>query len=142
MQDSRLLIIFQQLSTKEIRALDKFVQSPFYNQRKDVILLFQYLRHWRQNESIISTHKPVVYSHIFPKIPYDEKKIRYTMSFLYQSIKDFLAIQTFRANKIDQQLAVIQSFRKKGMSRLFEQEFNLLLNTNFNKVHYFYLILN
>lgn len=125
MTDSRLLIIFQQLSTKEIRALDKFVQSPFHNQRKDVLLLFQYLRHWRKNETTTSILKPAVYPHIFPKAPYEEKKIRYTMSFLYQSIKDFLAIQIFQSTKIDQQIAVIQAFRKKGVNKLFEQELKL-----------------
>jgi len=110
MKDSRLLIIFQQ---------------SFHNQRKDVILLFKYLRHWRQNEGAGSLDKPKVFLHIFPNTSYDEKKIRYTMSFLYQLIKDFLAIQNFQANKIDQQVAVIQSFRKKGINKLFEQELKL-----------------
>jgi len=128
MKDSRLLIIFQQLSTKEIRALDKFVHSPFHNQRKDVILLFQYLRLWRQQEATVAIDKPTVYASLFPKTTYTEKKIRYTMSFLYQLIKDFLAIQTLQSNKIDQQIAVIQSFRKKGINKLFEQELKLTTN--------------
>ena len=122
MEDSRLLIIFQQLSRKEIRALDKFVHSPYHNQREDVLLLFQYLKQWQQNSTNHSVDKPTVFPYVFPQSPYDEKKIRYTMSFLYQLIKDFLAIQSFKTNKIDQQVAVIQSFRKKGVNKLFEQE--------------------
>ncbi len=125
MHSSRLLIIFQQLSIKEIRALDKFVNSPFHNQRKDVVLLFDYLKQWRQNEANTPIDKPAVFPKVFSDLAYEEKKIRYTMSFLYQLVKDFLAIQSFQSNKIDQQIAVIQSFRQKGVNKLFEQELKL-----------------
>lgn len=122
MKDSRLLEIFQQLSTKEIRMLEKFVNSPFHNQRPDVISLYQYLRQFMQQPTKIALQKEAAFPFLFPDDPFSEKKIRYTMSFLYQAIKDFLAIQTFKSNPIDTQIAVVQSFRKKGVTRLFKQE--------------------
>ena len=122
MKDSRLLEIFQQLSSKEIRVLEKFVNSPFHNQRPDVILLYNYLRQFVQNPAKIMLQKEAVFPRIFPNEPFSEKKIRYTMSFLYQTIKDFLAIQEFQINPINSQIAVVQAFRKKGVGKLFEQE--------------------
>lgn len=122
MKDSRLFTLFQQLSSKEIRALEKFINSPFHNQRADVILLYQFLRQFRQNSTKKKIDKAIVFLHIFPNEPFSEKKIRYTMSFLYQAIKDFLAIQEFQNNPIRVQTAIVQSLRKKGVDHLFEQE--------------------
>ena len=123
MKDSRLFAIFQRLTKKEIRALDKFVRSPFHNQRQDVIALFKYLRSLPHpiNDSLLK--KEVVFSHVFPNELYVEKKIRYTISFLYQVIKEFLAIQNFRANKVLSEIAIMQTYRKKDIPQLFEQSF-------------------
>ena len=142
MKDSRLLEIFRQLSTKEIRALEKFVNSPFHNQRTDVVSLYQYLRQFIQNPSKIDLQKEAVFPFIFSNEPFSEKKLRYTMSFLYQAIKDFLAIQEFKSNAIGHQIAVVQSFRKKSVTRLFEQELKattILLDksTLRNQTYYF-----
>ena len=122
MKDSRLLEIFRQLSAKEIRALEKFVNSPFHNQRKDVVALYQYLRQFSQHPTKMALQKEAAFPFIFPNESFSEKKIRYTMSFLYQAIKDFLAIQEFKSNVIDNQIALVKSFRKKGVTRLFQQE--------------------
>lgn len=125
MKDSRLLEIFQQLSKKEIKALGQFVKSPFHNQRADVVALYKYLRENTQKRSKTDYQKAKIFSFIFPHEPYSEKKIRYTMSFLYQCIKEFVAIQEFKTNQVDGQIAVVQSFRKRGATRLFEQEFKI-----------------
>ncbi len=149
MKDSRLLSIFQALSSKEIRALEKFVHSPYHNQRTDVILLYDYLRQFVQNPTTISCQKSIIFPYIFPNEPYAEKKIRYTMSFLYQVIKDFLAIQAFQSDPITIQIAVVKAYRKKGVTHLFEQELKatttLLEKTALrNQTYYFqnYLLQN
>lgn len=125
MQDSRLIEIFQQLHKKELRELGKFVRSPFHNQRKDVVRLYEYLVEWLRKGKKENLSKEITFPVIFPKEKYDEKKIRYTMSFLYQAIKSFLAYQEFTAHPIQEQTAVVKVFRKKGLSRLFKQELRI-----------------
>ena len=124
MQDSRLLEIFQKLDKKELRELGKFVRSPFHNQRKDVIDLFNYLLQWTKKPTM-AVSKRAVFPIVFPNEIYKEKKIRYTMSFLYQAIKNFLAIQEWRTHPTHQQIDVVKALRKKGLGRLFEQEFRI-----------------
>ncbi|MEM1123212.1 MAG: hypothetical protein AAGJ18_22415 [Bacteroidota bacterium] len=142
MQDSRLLEIFQQLTKKEIRALGKFVHSPYHNQRKDVIALFDYLRltDWTNNPEL-STRKKA-FQYVFPNQPFKEKQIRYTISFLFQIIKEFLAIQHFKSNTTNVQIATIQSFRQKGSERLFQQQWKntaqLLEKSPLRNQTYFY----
>lgn len=124
MKDSRLLEIFQNLDKKELRDLGKFVRSPFHNQRKDVIDLFSYLLKWTKNPNL-AVSKVAVFPILFPDEPFDEKKIRYTMSFLYQAIKNFLAVKALESDAVGHQLAVVSAFRQKGLERLFGQEFRI-----------------
>lgn len=122
MNGSRLLEIFQHLDKKELRGLGKFVRSPFHNQRKDVIALYDYLLNYLKTKQKLSVEKAIVFPFLFPNEPYSEKKIRYTISFLNQCVKDFLAYQEFTADKNNQQLSLIKALRKKGTDRLFEVE--------------------
>ena len=123
MKNSRLIEIFQNLDKKELRELGKFVRSPFHNQRADVILLFDYLLKFVKSKNSMSIEKEVVYPFLYKNEMYSEKKIRYTISFLYQIIKDFLAYQEFTLDKVNQQIFLLKSLRKKNTERLFEQEF-------------------
>ncbi len=128
MENSRLLKIFQHLTKKELRELGKFVRSPFHNQRTDVILLYEYLIKALKKPEKSQLKKIEVFPHIFPDEPYIEKKIRYTMSFLYQAIKAFLAYQTYASDPVNQQLLIVQALRKKKLGKLFEQEFRIASN--------------
>ena len=134
MQDSRLIEIFQNLDKKEVRGLGKFVKSPFHNQREDVVLLYNYLVNYIKNPTNISVDKRTVFKAIFSNKPYIEKKIRYTISFLYQLVKDFLAYQEFTSDKVNQQILLLKSLRKKNVKRLFEQELKVVQN-NLKKQH-------
>ncbi|MEM6320746.1 MAG: hypothetical protein AAF960_23970 [Bacteroidota bacterium] len=125
MEHSRLFKIFRVLSKQEIRLLHKFVRSPFHNQRTDVIQLFDYFRQHIDTITPNVFDKEVVFSALFPNESYVEKKIRYTMSFLYQTIKDFLAIRAFQQKKIATQMETVRTFRRKGVPSLFQQEWKV-----------------
>jgi hypothetical protein len=123
MQNSRLVEIFQKLDKKELRELGKFVQSPFHNQREDVILLYDYLLKFVKSKKTIAIDKENVFSYLYPNEVYSEKKIRYTISFFFKVVKDFLAYQEFILERVNQQVFLLKSLRKKNTERLFEQEF-------------------
>lgn len=127
MKDSRLLEIFLCLNKKEVRELRKFVNSPFHNQREDVIQLFEYLSRYVRNSQHISLEKENIFRHLFPGEAFDEKKIRYTMSFLFKAVETFLAYQAFTADPFLSQKASLQAIRKKGANRLFDKAYAIAL---------------
>lgn len=122
MNQSKLIDIISSLTRKEMKDLGKMVQSPFFNQRKDVELLYQYL--WKQFPFPLQfqLEKTAAFKFVFPKESFNEKKIRYTISFLYQLIKKYLAYQEFEHDSINKQILVVQSLRKKRLENLFEKE--------------------
>ena len=59
MQKSTLVEIIGSLSRKEIRDLNKWLQSPAHNQRQDVIRLFEYIcKHLDNGETGLEKEKP------------------------------------------------------------------------------------
>ena len=122
MNKSRLLEIFKSLEKTEVKQLRKWVRSPFFNQREDVILLFDYLDKNRPFAKPERLDRKYIFSKIFPKEKYDEKKIGYAQSFLYTEIKRYLAYREFTKDEVHPQLLTTRSLRKRGLNRHFESE--------------------
>ncbi len=122
MQKSRLLELFKTLDKTEVKKLRKWVRSPFFNQREDVVLLFDYLDKNRPFEKPEKLSREYVFSKIFPKETYDEKKIGYAQSFLMTEIKKFITYQEFSADEMRPQIYMTRNLRKRGLNRHFESE--------------------
>jgi len=127
MLKSRLIEVFQSFSKKDIRELRKFVNSPFFNQREDVILLFEYLSKLYPFKKETLLKKEKVFTKIFPKEAFDEKKFGYTMSFLFQAVKEYLAYEEYSTNPMESQIHLLRAFRNRGLKRQTETE---LLNAD------------
>lgn len=124
MNQSKLLELYRILNKKELRDLGKFVRSPYFNQRKDVILLHDFLVQ-NLNSSPELLEKPQVFKTLFPNEKYSEKGFRYTMSFLFKKVSQFLAVEESGSNPFDTQVLMVRAMRKKGSERLFQNAFKV-----------------
>lgn len=129
MHKSRLIEVFKSLNKKELRELNKFVRSPFFNQRQDVIDLFDYLSNHTPFRRLQKIDREQVFKKIFPKEPYSEKKIGYAMTFLFQTIKSYLTYNEFASEPANSQLYLVRALNKKGISRQFETEWGIANQT-------------
>jgi len=125
MQKSRLIELFKSLNKVEVKKLRKWVRSPFFNQREDVILLFDYLDKNKPFVKKERLHREYVFSKIFPSEKYDEKKIGYAQSFLLAEIKRFITYQEFSENEMRPQIYLTRNLRKRGLNRHFESEWKI-----------------
>lgn len=122
MYQSQLVETLQSLSLKELRLFEKYVHSPIHNSRQDVIDLFLYLRNRLDGPSPYKLDKTSAFSKIYPKEVFDEKKIRYTMSFLYKVLKSFLSYLEFTNDPIEEQILLSRALKKRGLYRIYKQE--------------------
>jgi len=90
MKDSKLYALFRQFTPTERTDLDKILHSPWYNRRPDVLKLYQTL-HKRIGKKTADLSKVSIFKAVFPKEEYDDRKIRYTMSFLLKILEQYLA---------------------------------------------------
>jgi len=122
MKNSQLYLIISQLGTIELRSLGKFVRSPYHNRRPELITFCDLLVKSMQTKDQIPNTREYYFKKIFPGQPYNDKKMRYTISFLNKLVKEFLAIEQLQEDKISEKRLVAKAFRKKGLSNIYEKE--------------------
>lgn len=120
MYSSKLVDVFYALDKSQRRALRKFVRSPFFNKRLDVIALFDHM-YQTPLTNREALRKEFVFHKLFLNETYSADKVDYTMSFLNKLVEQFLIYQNTSREKLDQQLALLEEYRHLGLKKHFNQ---------------------
>lgn len=127
MQKSVLIEILHSLSRKEMRDINKWLQSPAHNQRQDVIRLFDYLgKHLSNGEE--GLEKEQAWRTVFPNQPYDDAYMRQVMYFLLKAIEEFLVFTYYTSDGIRYQLALSRIYRRRKLDKAYKQAHRLGLD--------------
>ena len=131
MTSSPLFDIFKHLTKQDRFALKDFVRSPFHNKREDVVLLFDYIdKHFtdlspEHREGVGDGQfwgKERVYKAIFPeKKTYDDKAMRYTMSFLLKCIRQYLICNELKNNELDGEMKLNRALRQRTADKAYQK---------------------
>ncbi len=100
MQDSTVFKMFQFLNDEEIEAVQKWVKSPFFNTRPDVITLYSYfysIRAIRNDNKIIPALQKKIFLEKHNK--WKEARLNQAMTALLQAMKDYLAYTNYKADE-------------------------------------------
>ena len=123
MQQSKLIEVFFSLTSTERTALRKFVHSPYFNKREDVILLLDYLEK-TDNEKTEHLSKEKTFSAIFPDENYGKESdglLRYAMSFLLKLIEEFLIVREASQNELQSKIHLSSAYRRRHLGKHFKQ---------------------
>lgn len=121
---SRLITLLEVLNNKEMRSLLEFLASPFFNKKKEIIRLFEYLK--KQHPDFKSLYRSRIYRHTFPEknhpdnLPLDDKQyaeLRHVMSGLVKLIKQFLLYQNQSENEVRQNYQLADIFLSRGLGK-------------------------
>ncbi len=124
MQKSVLTEIVRSLQKKEIRELNKWLQSPSHNQRQDVVRLFDYMvKYLPLSDETVK--KEAAWKNIFPSEPYDDAFMRQVMYFLLKAIEEYLVFTDFMGDKVQNQVSLARIFRKRKLEKAYRQAYRL-----------------
>ncbi|MGB0839233.1 MAG: hypothetical protein ACPGXL_03775 [Chitinophagales bacterium] len=112
------------LNPKEIKRFEEYVRSPFYNKNEKVIQLIQIIRKAYPNWQSRSLANKKVFAKIFPKERFDERKVRYIMSYLTKLLEGFMTYMELEADKIDQTRLFLVGLTKRELQNYFEANFD------------------
>lgn len=140
MYSSKLVDVFYSLSKAQLRGLRKFVQSPYHNKRQDVIALFELLAK-TPLENRVALRKEKAYPKVFGKKKFSADQMDYVMSFLLKVIEQFLVYENSIQDKVNVQIALMEEYRKLGLSKHFQQSSRLaereLTQSPLRDIHYY-----
>lgn len=95
---SKIIQLLQTFSPEDAKGLRKFIRSTYFSNRPETVALFEcvwpYLKDGRELPS-----KEQVFKKVFPKVPFDDHRLRMAMSFLYKQACDYLTITDFREDR-------------------------------------------
>lgn len=122
MQNTFLIPVFETLQPQELTALRKWLNSPFFNRREDVMQLFESLVQAKKKGNLSNLNKPELWRNIFQDIPYDADTLNHLFSFLLSQIEHFLAYQEWTTEEHSTDLMLCRALRKRECTDHFERQ--------------------
>jgi len=116
LERTKLFQILNRLSKKEIKQLQQFLASPYFNQRED---LQQLLSTWEKHRGkALSAAK--LYQAIYPKRKFKAQELRLLMSYLFRLVEQFLVCQELLSDKqqFEQQLSKVHVYQRLKLPKL------------------------
>lgn len=114
MEKSKLFSLFSQLTKRDIRQLRKFIQSPFFNQREDLVQLFAFLEDSIMVAKNVPT-KEAIFAHLYPSKIYDIQQVRLVMSLLHKLIEQYIVYEAFMEDDLAVKAKLTSALRKREL---------------------------
>jgi hypothetical protein len=121
MQDSRLFKTLQTIDKEEFKAFGKFVQSPFFNLRNDVTLLWECLYPYLQKPAKLPSRVQIFEKIYGSKDAFDDHRLRMCMSFLVKTTEAYFAWKNFQKNPIRNKIHLAAEYRNRGLEQYFDK---------------------
>lgn len=113
---NQVFFLLKTLNVKEVREMKKFLKSPFFNQRKDVTIVFDFLMGKIQKGKAIPA-KDRIFSKVYPDKKFDAQVFRQLMSWLQQLVEKYLAYQVMMKDELSVKLKLATVFRERELPR-------------------------
>ena len=142
MQGSQLIQLTKSLSKRDFRELRKVVRSPYFNQREDVIQLYDYIEKVF-NEKLPDFSKEKAFKKLFPTKKFDDVLMRQLMSYLLKVIEKYLITEGVLQDDLESQLQLTHALRFRNADKLFEKQLSefseSIENQGFKNAKYHYM---
>ena len=135
MKDTLALHLFQSLSAKEVLRFGKFLQSPYFNHRTDVQVLYRVLVEYSASGTPAPPKKEHVLAVVYPEKSWDRLQFNYLAGFFVELLEQFMACEELRSDRLQNRLFRCRAFRKRGLNRHFEKNAAELLRQHYATPH-------
>jgi len=135
MQRSLIWDLIKQFSTQEWRDFRRFLKSPYFNTREDLLTLFEYLMKKRSLD--IPPSRESVFMEVFPNRQFDKTEMRLMLSYLFRLLEQFLRIEENEKNIATQKNSLLSIYRNRNLQRQLRKTLNQTqkLHKNSNQQH-------
>ncbi|HMQ63432.1 MAG TPA: hypothetical protein PKE06_22300 [Flavilitoribacter sp.] len=122
MYNSRLFHVIRRLETPELRKVDDFVRSPYFNKDKRVVDLWVYIRRFYPDLTHPGLDRKAVCRALFQQGEAAENKLRAYMSRLARLIEAYMEQETLQSWPALQDRLSVRTLRERGDHFFFSQE--------------------
>jgi hypothetical protein len=124
MENSKIVSLLRSMPEAEIKALRRWVK--IHGAKKDAYRLFEYIFKNLLPENQEQLSKQVVFKSLYRNKTYNDLKLRYMNFELLRMCEDFIVFESISQNPHQYQLSLLQYFRKRSLSKFFDQTYSSL----------------
>ncbi|MBV6477788.1 MAG: hypothetical protein HGGPFJEG_00532 [Ignavibacteria bacterium] len=124
--------LLKSFDKKELMRLGKYLNSPYFNNRKMLVRLFNILKRYHPDFDNKNFEKEKIFSLLYKNIKYNDSTFRNLMSDLLKLVKNFLKEEGIKKKEIESSFYLTHELFSRGSVNLFMNEMsrseNLLEN--------------
>lgn len=118
----KLEYVIRAMGKVELRNFRHYLESPLFNTRNDVLLLYE----WLLDKSL--ENKAAAYAYIYADAPFDGQKMRLLMSYLQQLAEQYLAYLQWQKTPAAPELQLLKMVRERGLATHFNESLKTTKN--------------
>ena len=115
METSHLRQLISSFNSTEKKEIRRFLESPYFNQRRDVVLLFDWCCQTAAPEKESAKRR------LFGDSAVHDQELRLRMSYLSKLLEKYLAQKEFESRDIEVRLQTLTGMRRRGLDKHFEK---------------------
>ena len=139
MENSRLAQLLQSLTPVELRKFERFLQSPYFNTRSDVLLLFHAIRA-NLEASPTLPDRDAVFQEAFPGKQFSASEQHLLMTYLVRQFEQFIRIEQVKFSPELEDWLGVKAFQRLGLenegSRAIKKAFQRLESGKLRSIAY------
>lgn len=110
---NKLIQILQSLNKYELIRCKKFLQSPFFNENNELLLLFELITEKKNKLDFDETN---LWNKIYPYTNYNDLKYRRLCSDLSKLIEEFLIQKEFEQHQFEQKIFLLNAINHRNLN--------------------------
>lgn len=128
-----IFTLFKEFSLLELKNLENFLNSPYYNKSRRVKILFKEIKKYHPEYNSKKLTKEKLSSKINPHLKHNDSTFRDLMSDLLKCVEEFLIQEELNSNNALKQILLLKSYTEKKQIVLFEKVFRRAKTENETK---------
>lgn len=122
MENSKLINLIKSLNRYEIRQFKDFINSPAFNKKKSLPVIFDEIKKHYPDFEDIGNNEKQMFAKVFPGESFDYFKLKNALSDLYNLGKEFLSFLKYKKDFQTKEKYLLEELRLRRLNKLFGQE--------------------
>ena len=121
MHQSKPIRILKSLSSWELKSLDDYIRSPFFNKNEKVIEAWEYISGFAPGFEDQKLGMEFCFKHLFPQEDYQSQKLRYVMTDLTRLIEGFLISKNLEEKPYEREFVLLDALEQRNLDKDFQE---------------------
>ena len=119
MKGSKLLVLLSTFNKAELKEFNKFILSPFFNNRREVIPFYVYIQKLAPDFTGEGLDRETVYKRVFPDRPYNEQHLQKLMNYLLKLAEKYIGYKAMQQDPFLEEYFILKGMQRRSLTRHF-----------------------